>query len=62
MQLLTVEKLAILIGLSFFFGLSFEAFYRKSARSRPGGVRTFPLISLSGVILQGSRRKEGAAG
>lgn len=51
MQLLTVENLGILFGLSFFFGLSFEGFYFKSARSRPGGIRTFPLISLSGAIL-----------
>jgi uncharacterized membrane protein (DUF4010 family) len=51
MQLLTPEKLGMLLGLSFFFGLSFEGFYWKSALSRPGGIRTFPLISLSGAIL-----------
>jgi len=51
MQPLTVEKLGLLLGLSFFFGLSFEGFYWSSARSRPGGIRTFPLISLSGAIL-----------
>ena len=51
MQLLSAEKLGMLVGLSFFFGLSFEGFYWKSARSRPGGIRTFPLISLSGAIL-----------
>ncbi len=51
MQLISVEKLGMLLGLSFFLGLSFEGFYWKSARSRPGGIRTFPLISLSGAIL-----------
>ncbi len=51
MQLLTADKLGMLLGLSFFFGLSFESFYWKSARSRPGGIRTFPLISLCGAIL-----------
>ena len=51
MQLLTVDKLGMLLGLSFFLGLSFEGFYWNSARSRPGGIRTFPLISLSGAIL-----------
>ena len=45
------EKLAMLLGLSFFFGLAFEGFYAKSQGSRPGGIRTFPLISLSGAIL-----------
>jgi len=41
----------MLLGLSFFFGLAFEGFYAKSQGSRPGGIRTFPLISLSGAIL-----------
>ena len=44
-------KLSILLGLSFFFGLAFEGFYAKSQSSRPGGIRTFPLISLSGALL-----------
>jgi uncharacterized membrane protein (DUF4010 family) len=48
---LTLETLALLLGLSFFFGLSFEGFYWKSARSRPGGIRTFPLLSVNGAIL-----------
>ena len=51
MQLLTADKLGMLLGLSFFLGLSFEGFYWNSARSRPGGIRTFPLLSLSGAIL-----------
>ncbi len=51
MQLLTVDKLGMLLGLSFFLGLSFEGFYWNSAHSRPGGIRTFPLISLSGAAL-----------
>ena len=45
------DKLALLLGLAFFFGLAFEGFYAKSQSSRPGGIRTFPLISLSGAIL-----------
>ena len=44
-------KVSILLGLSFFFGLAFEGFYAKSQSSRPGGIRTFPLISLSGALL-----------
>ena len=51
MQPLSAAKLGMLLGLSFFFGLSFEGFYWKSGRSRPGGIRTFPLISFSGAIL-----------
>ena len=44
-------KVTMLLGLSFFFGLAFEGFYAKSQGSRPGGIRTFPLISLSGALL-----------
>ena len=44
-------KVTMLLGLSFFFGLAFEGFYAKSRGSRPGGIRTFPLISLSGALL-----------
>ncbi len=61
MELLTAEKLGVLLGLSFFFGLSFEGFYWKSARSRPGGIRTFPLLSLSGAILYALEPKFAAA-
>jgi uncharacterized membrane protein (DUF4010 family) len=51
LEILTAQKLGMLLGLSFFFGLSFEGFYGKSETSRPGGIRTFPLIALSGAIL-----------
>jgi uncharacterized membrane protein (DUF4010 family) len=44
-------KITMLLGLSFFFGLAFEGFYAKSEASRPGGIRTFPLISLCGALL-----------
>lgn len=45
------ENLALALGLSFFFGLAFEEFYVRSPRKRPGGVRTFPLLALSGAGL-----------
>jgi uncharacterized membrane protein (DUF4010 family) len=51
MELLTLAKLGLVLGLSFFFGLAFEGFYWNSALSRPGGIRTFPLLALSGALL-----------
>ena len=61
------ERLALLLGLSFFFGLAFEEFHAKAAQKReaassgsarskaapprPGGVRTFPLLALAGAGL-----------
>ena len=44
-------SLALLLGLSFFFGLAFEEFYRKSGEERPGGIRTFPLLAIGGGAL-----------
>jgi uncharacterized membrane protein (DUF4010 family) len=46
-----VLKFAIIFGLGFFFGLSFEEFYAADKRTRPGGVRTFPLLALTGGVL-----------
>jgi len=45
------ERLLLLLGLSFFFGLAFEEFYTKADQRRPGGVRTFPLLALAGAGL-----------
>lgn len=45
------ERLALLLGLSLFFGFAFEEFYAEELPSRPGGVRTFPLLALAGGSL-----------
>jgi uncharacterized membrane protein (DUF4010 family) len=42
------ERLALLLGLSLFFGFAFEGFYSEVLPRRPGGVRTFPLLALAG--------------
>jgi uncharacterized membrane protein (DUF4010 family) len=41
----------LLLGLGFFFGLAFEEFHAQGGQARPGGVRTFPLLALSGALL-----------
>jgi uncharacterized membrane protein (DUF4010 family) len=46
-----VTNFALLLGLSFFFGLAFEEFFWRSREARPGGVRTFPLLAMSGGAL-----------
>ncbi len=38
------------LGLALFFGFAFESFYA-GIPNRPGGVRTFPLLALSGLCL-----------
>jgi uncharacterized membrane protein (DUF4010 family) len=41
----------LLLGLGFFFGLAFEEFHAQGSQVRPGGVRSFPLLALSGALL-----------
>ena len=43
--------LLMLLGLGFFFGLAFEEFYATANQKRPGGIRTFPLLALTGALL-----------
>lgn len=45
------ERLALLLGLSLFFGFAFEEFYSGQLPRNPGGVRTFPLLALAGGAL-----------
>jgi uncharacterized membrane protein (DUF4010 family) len=47
----TVFNFAFLLGLSFFLGLAFEDFFARAPTRRPGGVRTFPMLSLVGGML-----------
>jgi uncharacterized membrane protein (DUF4010 family) len=45
------QNLLLLLGLSFFLGLAYEDLYGRSQFHHPGGVRTFPMLSMSGVCL-----------
>jgi uncharacterized membrane protein (DUF4010 family) len=56
-----VERFALLIGLSLFFGFAFEEFYSDELPRRPGGVRTFPLLALAGGGLYLIEPQYGAA-
>ena len=49
--LLSPERLLVLLGLSFFLGLAFEEYFGPRRLKAPGGVRTFPLLALSGALL-----------
>lgn len=45
------DRLALLLGLSLFFGFAFEEFFSGDLPRHPGGVRTFPLLALAGGAL-----------
>jgi len=60
-----VIKFALILGLSLFFGLAFEEFHVHTGLARPGGIRTFPLLALSGgllYLLDGDRKVALVAG
>ena len=44
-------RLALALALAVFLGLAFEEVYKREERSTPGGVRTFPMLALSGAML-----------
>jgi hypothetical protein len=46
-----VARFLLLLALGFFFGLAFEEFHADSKQARPGGIRSFPLLALSGALL-----------
>ena len=46
-----IAGLLLLLGLGFFFGLAFEEFHAQSNQKRPGGIRSFPLLALTGALL-----------
>jgi uncharacterized membrane protein (DUF4010 family) len=46
-----IVGLLLLLALGFFFGLAFEEFHARAGQKRPGGVRSFPLLALTGALL-----------
>jgi uncharacterized membrane protein (DUF4010 family) len=47
----SIHGLGLLLLLSFFLGFAFEDFFAQASSARPGGIRTFPLLSLGGGML-----------
>ena len=45
------QQLALALVLAFFFGVTFEDYYARVEEPRPGGVRTFPMLTLTGALL-----------
>ena len=44
-------RLALAVGLAVFLGLAFEEIYKTEERSSPGGIRTFPMLTMCGAAL-----------
>src|SRR5579885_3219120 len=44
-------RLLLAIGLAVFLGLTFEEVYKSERRAIPGGIRSFPMLTLAGAML-----------
>jgi uncharacterized membrane protein (DUF4010 family) len=44
-------RLALAVGLAVFMGLAFEEIYKRAEPDNPGGVRTFPMLTMCGATL-----------
>ena len=44
-------RLALAIGLAVFLGLTFEEVYKSAQRLVPGGIRSFPMLTMAGAML-----------
>jgi uncharacterized membrane protein (DUF4010 family) len=49
--LVLAGRLAMALGVAIFLGLAFEEVYKADERGIPGGIRTFPVLALSGALL-----------
>jgi uncharacterized membrane protein (DUF4010 family) len=59
--IVVAERLGLLIALACFLGLAFEEIYKRTDRSRPGGIRTFPILALTGAGLYLVDQEHGLA-
>lgn len=49
--LVLAGRLAMVLGLAIFLGLAFEEVYKADERDVPGGIRSFPMLAISGAML-----------
>lgn len=50
-QLATAGRMGLAIAMAVVLGLAFEGIYKREERTSPGGIRTFPLLTLLGLLL-----------
>lgn len=50
-QLAVAGRMALAVALAIVLGLAFEGIYKREERTSPGGIRTFPLLTVLGIVL-----------
>ena len=50
-QLATAGRMGLAVAMAIVLGLAFEGIYKREERTSPGGIRTFPLLTVLGIVL-----------
>jgi uncharacterized membrane protein (DUF4010 family) len=50
-QLAMAARMGLAVAMAVVLGLAFEGIYKRDERTSPGGIRTFPLLTLLGILL-----------
>jgi uncharacterized membrane protein (DUF4010 family) len=54
-QLAAAGRMGLAIAMAIVLGLAFEGVYKREERTSPGGIRTFPLLTVLGIVLYSLR-------
>lgn len=50
-QLTVAARMGLAIAMAIVVGLAFEGIYKREERTSPGGIRTFPMLTVLGLVL-----------
>jgi uncharacterized membrane protein (DUF4010 family) len=50
-ELSLAARMGLAIAMAIVVGLAFEGIYKRDARTSPGGIRTFPMLTVLGLVL-----------
>ena len=50
-QLMIAARMGLALAMAIVMGLAFEGIYKREERTSPGGIRTFPTLTVLGLVL-----------
>lgn len=50
-QLMVAARMGLAVAMAIVMGLAFEGVYKRDERTSPGGIRTFPTLTVLGIVL-----------
>jgi uncharacterized membrane protein (DUF4010 family) len=57
-QLSAAGRMGLALAMAIVLGLAFEGVYKREERTSPGGIRTFPLLTVLGIVLYSLEPKD----